>query len=106
MPAELMYLEKSADLQISVPNTISAQIVKTRDDVLVHIEGEEGGKFCGLPMMCKCPVQQTMQISSEHSVNTFINKQSQRIYSYYDDDIIINFISHSISTDSYCRYFV
>ncbi|RZC34014.1 uncharacterized protein BDFB_000847 [Asbolus verrucosus] len=103
IPTEYLYLEKSSDLQISVPNTIGAQIVETKDDILIHIESEEDGHFCGLPKTCKCPTQQTMQISSEHSISAFINKAAQRIYSYADDDIIVHLISNTISTSSFCR---
>ncbi|XP_044256902.1 uncharacterized protein LOC123006464 [Tribolium madens] len=102
MPTEVMYLEKSKDLQISLPNVIGAEVVKTKNDVLIHIESEEEGSSCGLPPTCKCPLQQTMQVSSKHSVNMFLNKATQRIYSHYDENIVVHFITHSISTDSYC----
>ncbi|EFA11168.2 hypothetical protein TcasGA2_TC004775 [Tribolium castaneum] len=102
MPTEVMYLEKSKDLDISLPNVIGAEVVETKNDLLIHIESAEEGPSCGLPPTCKCPTQQTMQVSSKHSVNMFLNKATQRIYSHYDEDIVVHFITHSISTDSYC----
>lgn len=103
MPTEYLYLEKSANLQIFVPNTVSAQVIETKNDVLIHIGGEESGEFCNLPSTCKCPIQQTMQISQENSVNMFLNKGPQRIYTYYGKSVIMHLITNSVSTDSYCR---
>lgn len=105
MPSEFLYLEKTLDLEIQSTNIVGAEVVETKDDILIHLESEEDGYSCGLPPTCKCPLQQTMQVSSEHSVNMFLNKATQRIYSHYDESIIVHFITHSISTDSYCRYF-
>ncbi|XP_063929204.1 uncharacterized protein LOC135141748 [Zophobas morio] len=103
LPTEIIYLEKSTELQIPLPNVINARLAETKNEILIHLESEEIGSFCGLPQTCKCPVQQTMQIASERSINIFMNKATQRIYSYFNDDIIIHVITHSVSTSSYCR---
>lgn len=104
MPNQLMYIEKTEDLQLSFPNISNARIIETPNAVLLHIENEEDGRLCGLSESCTCPIQQTVQISSERSINMFLNKGVQRIYSYYNDNMIIHLICNSISTDSYCRF--
>lgn len=104
IPNEIMYIEKTSSLQFSFPNISNARIVETQNAVLLHIENVEDGRVCDLPESCVCPVQQTVQISAEHSINTFLNKGVQRIYSYYEDRMIIHLITNSKSTDSYCRF--
>lgn len=99
-----MYIEKTEDLQLSFPNISNARILETPNAVLLHIENEDDGRLCGLPESCACPVQQTVQISSERSINMFFNKGVQRIYSYYNDKMMIHLICNSVSTDSYCRF--
>lgn len=100
-----MYIEKSLMLQISFPNTTNAKILTTRHGhVLLHIIGEEDGHICGLPNDCICPVQHTIEISTENSINDFLNKGYQRIFSYSDDDMTVHFITNSVSTDASCRY--
>ncbi|XP_030756290.1 uncharacterized protein LOC115882382 [Sitophilus oryzae] len=103
MPNELMYIEKSDDLQIKIKNTIDARVTVIEDYALIHIVSEEVGDTCFLPKSCKCPVQYTIEISPQNSVSHFLNKQQQRVYSYDDGTITIHFTTTSISTDSHCR---
>lgn len=98
-----MYIEKTQALQISVPNTISANTMESNGYVLIHVNGEESGETCGLLESCKCPVQYTIEVSPEHSVAIFPNKGTQRIFTYEDDGMIIHFLTNSFSTDSKCR---
>lgn len=98
-----MYIEKTQALQISVPNTISARTMKSKDYVLIHVNGEESGEHCGLTENCKCPVQYSIEVSPEHSVAIFPNKGFQRIFTYDEDGTLIHFLTNSFSTDSNCR---
>ncbi|KAF7274468.1 hypothetical protein GWI33_012887 [Rhynchophorus ferrugineus] len=103
MPNELMYIEKSKDIQISIKETNDARVTTTKDYVLMYILGEEVNELCGLPKGCKCPVQYTVEISPHNSVTLLLNKQQQRMFSYDDDTMTVNVVTNSISTDSYCR---
>lgn len=98
-----MYLEKSDSFQVSIPNTIRASTVTSKEYVLIHIIGENNGDYCSLPSECKCPIQHTIGISPEKSVNDFPNKGSQRIFSYDDTSMIVHFITNSVSRSSQCR---
>ncbi|KAJ8930053.1 hypothetical protein NQ314_017218, partial [Rhamnusium bicolor] len=102
MANDYMYIEKSNTLQISVANTINANVITSKGYVLIHVTGEESGEYCGLPNTCKCPVQYAIEISPEYSVATFPNKSPQRTFSYSGDNMIIHFLTNSVSTDSNC----
>ncbi|KAL3289954.1 hypothetical protein HHI36_023337 [Cryptolaemus montrouzieri] len=103
IPSEVMYLERSNVVQLSFPNTIDAQVFRLKDYILIHIIGEQEGNLCGLPEKCKCPVQYTIQISPELSINSFVSKSSQRIYSYDDGFMTIHLVTDTVSTDATCR---
>lgn len=98
-----MYIEKSKILDIQMPNTISTKTVEAAGHVLIHVTSEENGDFCGLPKNCKCPMQQIIEMTPEHSIHTFFNKAVQRTYTYDDDDMILNVITNSVSSDTECR---
>ncbi|KAJ8938300.1 hypothetical protein NQ318_020359 [Aromia moschata] len=103
MPSEYMYLEKSDVLQISVSNAISARAVTIKGYALIHVTGVESGEYCGLPSSCKCPVQYSIEVSPEHSIAVYPNKGFQRIFTYDDENMIIHFITNSVSSESTCR---
>ncbi|CAG9816474.1 unnamed protein product [Phaedon cochleariae] len=103
LPQEYMYLEKSDDLQISVPDTLSASVVTSKGYVLLHVTGKEpSGEYCGLPRYCECPLQYALEISPERSITAFPDKGSQRIFSYDDEKMIVHFITNSVSTSANC----
>lgn len=99
-----MYIEKSNVIQLSLENVLDAQVIRLKDYVLIHIIGEEDGPLCDMPKGCKCPVQHTIQISPENSINSFFSKGQQRVYIYDDRIMTVHLITNSISTDSTCRY--
>ncbi|XP_056645403.1 uncharacterized protein LOC130450794 [Diorhabda sublineata] len=103
LPEELMYLEISKILQITVPNVVGASSVTTNENVLIHVNGYETGIYCGLPNTCTCPSQYSIEISSQFSVNIFPNKGFQRIFTYDDEKSVVNILTNSISTSSICR---
>ncbi|XP_044765962.1 uncharacterized protein LOC123322163 [Coccinella septempunctata] len=101
--SEIMYIEKSNVIQLSFDNAMDAQVFRLKDYVLIHIIGEEDGSLCEMPKGCKCPVQHTIQISPENSINSFFSKGSQRVYSYDDKRMTAHLITNSVSTDATCR---
>ncbi|XP_045481889.1 uncharacterized protein LOC123686020 [Harmonia axyridis] len=103
MASDIMYIEKSNVIQVPFVNAYDAQVMRLKDYVLIHIIGEEEGSMCELPKECKCPVQYTIQISPQNSINTFFSKGSQRVYSYDDKVMTAHLITNSVSTDSICR---
>lgn len=98
-----MYLENSNSLQITLPNTVSGSTITSNGYVLLHINGHESGTHCGLPSNCSCPVQYTIEISPQNSINKFPHKGFQRIFSYDDDSMTVNFMTNSVSRSSTCR---
>ncbi|CAG9855477.1 unnamed protein product [Phyllotreta striolata] len=103
LPTVFMYLEKSDELQVTVPNALSASTIESNGFVLIQVNGQESGRYCGLPNHCSCPVQYTIEITPHNSVSVLPNKGFQRIFSYNDESVFVNFITNSISTSSECR---
>ncbi|CAH0562664.1 unnamed protein product [Brassicogethes aeneus] len=103
LPSDLLYIETSKILDVQAPNIIDSKSAESAGHVLIHLTSEEDGHFCGLPDHCKCPTQQSIEITPTHSINTFFNKAVQRTYTYDDDDMILNVITNSISSDADCR---
>ncbi|KAK9890079.1 hypothetical protein WA026_008891 [Henosepilachna vigintioctopunctata] len=103
MPSELLYIEKSQTLQLSFQNSKDARVLRVKDNVLIHVTGEEKGDVCALPKNCPCPVQHTIQISPHNSINSFANKGTQRVYSFDDKLMTVHLMTDSISTSVNCR---
>ncbi|VEN58436.1 unnamed protein product [Callosobruchus maculatus] len=103
LESEFMYLEKSKNLQIQVPNSMDTTAVQLKDYVLLHVTGEEPGPRCSLAESCRCPVHQTLEISPQRTVTDMPTKGVMRVFSYDDDTMIIHFISNSVSYNSTCR---
>ncbi|XP_060516237.1 uncharacterized protein LOC132695789 [Cylas formicarius] len=100
---ELMYIERTNDIQVSIPNAIDARITQIKDYVLIHILSEESQEECNLPIDCQCTVQHIVEITPNKTLKYFLNKDRQRIYSYDEDNMTIHLITNSTSTDSHCK---
>uniref|UniRef100_A0AAR5PVR9 VWFD domain-containing protein n=1 Tax=Dendroctonus ponderosae TaxID=77166 RepID=A0AAR5PVR9_DENPD len=103
MPKELMYIEKSEDLQIGIQNAIDARVTKIKDYTLIYIISEESHDQCSLPEGCKCLIQHTLEVSPHLSVALISSEARQRTYSYDTDTLTIHVQTSSISTDQRCR---
>lgn len=103
MPKELMYLERSQDLQIGIQNAVDARVTKMKDFILIHIISEASHEQCSLPVGCKCLIQHTLEITPHLSVAGLLSESRQRTYSYDADGLTIHVQTNSISTDKLCR---
>ncbi|CAG9759594.1 unnamed protein product [Ceutorhynchus assimilis] len=102
MPSEFMFIEKSSNVQEPIGD-VDASASNVKEYTLIKILGEESHEKCGLPEGCKCPVQQTVEITSRMSVSYWRNKQQQRIYDYNDNGLMIHLSTNSTSIDTKCR---
>lgn len=104
LPQKYLYIDYLHAFDISLKNIINTQVIDINGETMMHIISEETNTHCNLPPSCKCPVQHTLQITSEYSISAIENKESQRVYSYNDKQISIYVITNSISSSEVCRY--
>nr|XP_022915414.1 uncharacterized protein LOC111425548 [Onthophagus taurus] len=103
MPQDYMYLEKVDELQINIPNTISAEIIDKPDGVLINMIDDSPGNNCGLPKEgCNCQSQHVLKITNNYSLQTISHESSDRIFSYQTDSISAHLITNTISYSRLC----
>lgn len=102
-PDKYIYIDRSEDLQISLPNSVNARAVVTGVDILIHVDSEISGDHCGLPSDCTCNVQHTVHVTPENSANIFLADVQERVFSYSGEGTIVHLFTNSISRNSHCR---
>lgn len=98
-----MYIEESFILDVSVPNSVDADVLYIGDDVQLNIVAQEPGDACGLPATCFCPQQYSVHISPKMSVHNLISNDSHRVFGYHDGERSYNLLTRSVSTSVTCR---
>lgn len=103
MPQRYLYIDNLSSYDLSFTNVLTTQTSYTKSEIMMSIIGEEQSDFCSLPTYCTCPIQRTLQITPEYSINPFANKGTERVYSYNEEQDSIYVITNSISSSEFCR---